>query len=259
MKYGQLFLLSSVNSSTRGRGGGLEMVSSLDWNVAPLWFWRTLEIIDEFRQWSQSEKKKKHGDAAGIKIDVSFIAQLERWQWEKRLAERRDLFLWTLWFTNRSPVLVTVAARRPLKCDEWLLLVGHLLALSCNQSRIVLSCLSCLCLSHSTWTVIVLAVNSNHSLLMFMSKKKKKKNGAWFLCTECYTCSATVYSNHLYFHVFFVLFCFLLYSSVCNLASNAWGVWWRLGNWPSVYNCKVKCSKKRMPSSNSRKKRNSFW
>lgn len=84
--------------------------------------------------------------------------------------------------------------------------------------------------------------------------KKKKKNGAWFLCTECYTCSATVYSNHLYFHVFFVLFCFLLYSSVCNLASNAWGVWWRLGNWPSVYNCKVKCSKKRMPSSNSRKK-----
>lgn len=108
---------------------------------------------------SKWKKKTKHGDAAGIKIDVSFIAQLERWQWEKRLAERRDLFLWTLWFTNRSPVLVTVAARRPLKCDEWLLLVGHLLALSCNQSRIVLSCLSCLCLSHSTWTVIVLAVN----------------------------------------------------------------------------------------------------
>ena len=55
-------LLSSVNSSTRdGGGGGLEMVSSLDWNVAPLWFWRTLEIIDEFRQWGQSEKKKNTG------------------------------------------------------------------------------------------------------------------------------------------------------------------------------------------------------
>lgn len=223
MKYGQLFLLSSVNSSTRGRGGGLEMVSSLDWNVAPLWFWRTLEIIDEFRQWSQSEKKKKHGDAAGIKIDVSFIAQLERWQWEKRLAERRDLFLWTLWFTNRSPVLVTVAARRPLKCDEWLLLVGHLLALSCNQSRIVLSCLSCLCLSHSTWTVIVLAVNSNHSLLMFMSKKKKKKMVLGFSVQNViHAVQLSIAITFIF--MFFFLFSFLLYSSVCNLASNAWGV-----------------------------------
>ena len=54
------FFFSSVNASTWERGG-LEMVSSLDWNVAPLWFWRTLEIIDEFRQWKSKLKKKTWG------------------------------------------------------------------------------------------------------------------------------------------------------------------------------------------------------
>lgn len=211
MKYGQLFLLSSVNSSTRGRGGGAGngflpglkcsaiVVLEDTWNY---WWISTVE--------SKWKKKTKHGDAAGIKIDVSFIAQLERWQWEKRLAERRDLFLWTLWFTNRSPVLVTVAARRPLKCDEWLLLVGHLLALSCNQSRIVLSCLSCLCLSHSTWTVIVLAVNSNHSLLMFMSKKKKKKMVLGFSVQNViHAVQLSIAITFIFMFLFFVFFSFV--------------------------------------------------
>lgn len=186
------------------------MVSSLDWNVAPLWFWRTLEIIDEFRQWSQSEKKKKKkGDAAGIKIYVSFIAQLERWQWEKRLAERRDLFLWTLWFTNRSPVLVTVAARRPLKCDEWLLLVGHLLALSCNQSRIVLSCLSCLVwvtqhglLLYWLWIRII------HCWCLWVKKKKKMVLG-FSVQNVIHAVQLSIAITFIFMFLFFVFFSFV--------------------------------------------------
>lgn len=163
---------------------------------------------------SQSEKNgTKHS-----------VAQIERQQWQKWLVE--------IWFVLVYPVIykpITSAVWGPLQCDKWSFIVGLLLALSCNQSRIVFL----VSLSLSTWTVTVLGVNSNHSLLLFMSY-----NGAWFLCTECDTvrsCSATV--NNVTFIYMFV--CFFLYSSVCNLVSmpQVLKKVWRLGL--CVYNCKV--------------------
>ncbi len=71
----------------------------------------------------------------------------------------------------------------------------------------------------------------NHPLLLF------ELNWCLVFCTECYTCSANVYIEITF------IFMFILYRGVCYLASMP-KVLKSFANWPCVYNCKVKCSKK---------------